>query len=196
MICPFYDSCNGNGLRKTEEAAVEVPLEKSNAINNSETLVSDENNIAIETPILETKYTFYDRIYDLIDDNDSQNTYEFASMFFSLFENSFQDIQISVKEGIQKNQYGGLFFQIKNFCFFVIIIFTIINLVLSFNKKIKLITKFSKINLVLISITIICLFLDGLFEQISQIKWGYYCFVVSNIMIYINCRKLLNSTLP
>lgn len=196
LVCPFYDSCNGHGFKKTEEVAVESPVESiTNVVDDFKIIESNTDELAIEEQVVLIETNIFEIFYNSIDDKDSQNAYEFACIFFDLFDSNFQDLKKNAIEGIKNKNFGGLFFNIKNISFLLIIIFTILNFILSFTKKIKLVFKFSEIILILLSITIVCLFLEGFFEEISQIKWGYYSFVIVTILIFINCRKLLKSTI-
>jgi hypothetical protein len=194
LICPFYDSCNGRGFKKTEESAVEEPVEKiENVIDNSNIIEFNIKDLVIEQPLIEI--SILERFYDLINDKNTQNAYDFAYIFFDLFERKFQDLKKDAIEGIKNNNFKGLFFNLKNLSFFWIIIFTLLLLTFSFTKKINFILKLSKLILILLVITIFCIFLEGFFENVSQIKWGYYSFISINILIFFNIKKLLSSTM-
>jgi phosphatidylserine synthase len=109
------------------------------------------------------------------------------------FENSFKEFKIQLLKEIKKD-YRVITFHIKNICFLFIILFSTSILFLSFFKKSKIIHQLSKINLVLLLITIICIvFFDPLFETYKQIKWGYYAFILIQLGIFYTSKSNLKS---
>jgi len=73
--------------------------------------------------------------------------------------------------------------------FTIIIVLTLSMLVLSFKRKFKQIIIISSINLILLIIATISLWLIGVIENLNQIKYGYYFFIVNSILIIIQSRK-------
>lgn len=188
LISPFYDSCSGRGLKET---AVDVPTESV-----TENEITNVPKVEVAEPITENQEPFLDKIYDRIDDDSTQNAFEFAWISFDLFDMSFQDFKKSTSNGIKNNDFTGFFYCVKNFSFLFIVILTFLNLILSFTSKIKKVFQFSKTILILLAISVICIFLEGLFENINQIKWGYYSFMVVNMMIFYVSKKILKPTMP
>jgi hypothetical protein len=169
LFCPFYDSCNGNGLKKAETKS--------------------------EKPIIESE-SFLDKTIDFFDDGDSQNAIEIATMSFILVKNIPDLFNNGIIKSIKDNDYKNNFYVIRHFSFLIIVMLTFVNLVLSFTKKLKFVFKFSKWILILLLISIVCLFFDGDFEEISQIKWGYYTFTFVVIGVLFYGRQLLKPRLP
>jgi hypothetical protein len=201
LIAPFYDMCNGHGMKKAEPAA-ESPMPDTTAVetpsikNNTPILVAKEPIIDKDSTaeIKRKEIPFYAKAYEFVDDAGTLNAYEFAVNSSCLFEGSFSELKKDIKEGIKENDYSGLFAYIRYICFLFIILFSFSIFVLSFFNRVKLICKFSKINLVLLFITIICtLLFDPFFESYKQIKWGYYAFTLVQIGIYYTSKLQISN---
>jgi len=76
--------------------------------------------------------------------------------------------------------------------FTIIILLTVIMLIISFKKMYKQIMIISSINLLLLFIATISLYLIEVIDNLNQIKYGYYLFVLNSILIIIQSRKELN----
>ncbi len=208
LMAPFYNQCNGHGMKKAVPAA-EEPMPDTTAVvigttvietpvvkNNNSILTEKEpiinNDTISEIPL--NNIPFYQKVYEFIDDSETINAYEFAILSKCLFEGSFSDLKKAIKEGFKENDYSGFFMYLRIFCFLLIVVFSISMLILSFSNSVKLIYKFSKINLVLLIITIICTILfDPFFETYKQIKWGYYAFILVQIGICYTSKSNLKS---
>ena len=81
--------------------------------------------------------------------------------------------------------------------FSLIIIFTFMMLITSFRKKFKQIMVMSFANLIFLSVATFSLYFFDLIEEIEQIKYGYYLFVINSILIIVEsknkCQKLKNN---
>ena len=191
LLAPFYDSCNGEQMHRIADANAEVTKDTTAVENDSIVIDStDINKTEIDTMITVETYeeSFFSKAYNFIDDDNSENAYEMARLTVVYFDTPFNEFIKDIKSGIKKNDYKGFFFGLKNFCFLSIVIITLLILIFSF-KNVNRIYKLSRLNLVLLLITVICLFLEGLFETISQIKWGYYAFILTNLLIFYYSRK-------
>lgn len=187
LIAPFYDSCNGERMKKAQsnsEAVSDSTMVVINPIvkNKIENItIGPENMGNQEEPF------FYEKAYEFIDDEDSENAFEFAKVSIDgILEFNFTEF----KKGLKEEGYGIVFFELKNFCFVLIIIVTLLVFIFSIKGRNR-VYKLSKINLILLLITIICLFLEGLFETMTQIKWGYYAFITTNILIFYYSKQPL-----
>ncbi|ESU21159.1 hypothetical protein FSS13T_27330 [Flavobacterium saliperosum S13] len=76
--------------------------------------------------------------------------------------------------------------------FTIIILLTIFMLIISFRKKFKQIIIISSINLLLLIVATISLYLIEVIEDLNQIKYGYYLFVLNSLLIIFESRKELN----
>jgi hypothetical protein len=184
LMAPFYDSCNGERMHRIADAKAEPTIDTTVVQIDSvqidstqiETIEVDTTNSFIEN----YEISFLDKAYQFVDDEDSENAFEFAQVSI---DNILEFKLTEIKKGIREEGYGFVFFEIKNFCFILIIITTLLILISSFKNN-RWVHKLSRLNLILLLITVICLFSEGLFENISQIKWGYYAFIITNLFIF------------
>ena len=165
LMAPFYDSCDGDYAFK------KVP----------------ESNIAI-------KKTFSEKLYDVVVDEESFNALEIGSITFIGIKNStFQETKEEFSKAFQKKDWYkdlGLFI---SFIFDFIILISFSVFILMFTKKMKLLNKLASVNSILIIITLLyIIFLESSFEHFRQIKWGYYAFIITNLLIFYYSRKVLN----
>lgn len=182
LFAPFYDSCDGHRMKKAESNV--------EAVANTPVIIDSKKNISTEIDTIsnsEETYesSFLDETYDFIDDDDSENALEFAKINFD------EIVEFDYKEfikGIRDEGFGVLFFYLKNLCFSFIILLTLLMLFFSILKKRNWIYKLAKINLILLIITFICIFCEGTFKHFNQIKWGYYAFIITNMLLFYYSR--------
>ena len=199
LMAPFYDQCNGHGMKKaevpTEEVMVDTIAIESLTFKNNNSI--ERNPIAkdsivdlktIETPL-------YVKAYEFIDVESNQNAFELANMSSIYFEGSFAEFKEELSKDFKKHKYDGLSLFIRSFSFVFIMFITFSILILSFTKRIKWVYKLSIANLSLILITLICiLFFDDLFETYKQIKWGYYAFTLVQLGIFYTSKYQITSS--
>lgn len=188
LIAPFYDSCNGNRMMKTSELSEAVADLSIDEIDSIQFEVDDSKKKACLDSIIENKSVLTD-VYEFIDDNDSESALEFASFNSTYFDQTFDEFAQSVYNGINKKDFKGFFFGLKNLSFLFIVVITLLVIIFSFSDKIRLQQKFILANLTFLVITIFCIFLEGLFETIYQIKWGYYIFIIIQISLFYFLNK-------
>ncbi|WP_136666606.1 hypothetical protein [Flavobacterium sp. H122] len=115
-------------------------------------------------------------------------TYNAYELVYSTFDDSnitFEEIYESLDE---VDSYGIL-------SFFLIMINSVFILIYSFLSKLRIVNILNKINIVLITSSLIFFFLkNGLLEDINQIKIGYYLFFLNSIGIIYFCNKELKKT--
>ncbi|WP_291131933.1 hypothetical protein [Flavobacterium sp. UBA7682] len=184
LLAPFYDSCNGQRMKQIESvdaASVDTTVVEVDTVKIDTTEISKVQIDTISNSVENYEPSIFYEAYEFIDDDDSENAFEFTktniNAFFEFDYNEF-------KTELKKEGYKVIFFQLKNLCFSFIVLVTIMGLLFSFSKKTNWIYKLSITNLVLLAITIICIFLEGLFEDIRQIKWGYYAFIITNLLLF------------
>ena len=199
LMAPFYDQCNGHGMKKaeapTKEFMVDTTAIESLTVKNNNSI--ERNPIAkdsivdlktIETPL-------YVKAYEFIDVESNQNAFELANMSSIYFEGSFAEFKEELSKDFKKHKYDGLSLFIRSFSFVFIMFITFSILILSFTKRIKWVYKLSIANLSLILITLICiLFFDDLFETYKQIKWGYYAFTLVQLGIFYTSKYQITSS--
>lgn len=184
LLAPFYDSCNGHRMKEAEAVeavAADTTVVEVDSLKIDTTEISKIEVDTISNSVENCEPSIFYEAYEFIDDDDSENAFEFAKTNINaFFEFDFNEFKTELK----KEGYKVIFFQLKNLCFSFIVLVTTMGLLFSFSKKTNWIYKLSITNLVLLAITIICIFLEGLFEDISQIKWGYYAFIITNLLIF------------
>lgn len=133
-----------------------------------------ENNNVTAKPLQE-------KLYDVVVDEESFTAIEIAGTTLNgRFNELIKEMIRVFKEKDWKNL--SVFVSII-FDFIVIISFTLI--ILSFSKKWSLLSKLALTNSILVLITLsYILFLESSFEHIRQIKWGYYAFIITNLLIF------------
>lgn len=193
LIAPFYDQCNGHGMKKAEPARAELMADttavETSTVKNNNPIVA--NNIVKDSIITveKSEIPFYQKAYEFIDDENNQNAFELANMSTVYFEGSFAEFKEELSKDFKKHKYDGLSLFVRSFSFVFIVFITFSILILSFSKRIKWVLKLSIVNLSLISITLICiLFFDDLFETYKQIKWGYYAFILVQLGIFYTSK--------
>jgi hypothetical protein len=186
LLAPFYDSCNGERMHRIADARAEAAVDSTAVVKDSTLIDSTEIcNTEVDTinnSVENCEPSFVEKTYDFIDDDNSENAFEFAKISVDNFlERDYIAFKKDTKK--EKDLYKVFFFNLKNFCFVMICLITFLIFIFSF-AKCKWLHKLSRLNLILILITVICLFMGGLFETISQIKWGYYAFITTNLLIF------------
>ena len=188
LMAPFYDSCNGHRMKQADanaEATIDSTAVETDSILIDSTETAKTEVDTINNSVENYEPSFADNAYEFIDDEDSENAFEFAKVSLdTILDFDYEGLKKELKEG----KYGIIFFELKNFTFILIVIVTLLILILSFENG-RLVRKFSKLNLILLLITVFSLFLEGTFEQINQIKWGYYVFIITNLLIFYYSKR-------
>jgi hypothetical protein len=157
LLAPFYDSCDRD-----------YPFKKI-----------PEDGIIIKKSLSE-------KVYDLVIDELAFNGFEIATLFpIGVQEfKSFNEFKEETSKSFQKKDwYKNLGMVVSLFFDFIVVIsFSI--LIISFTKKIKILNKLALVNTILILLTFFyIIFLESSFEYFRQIKWGYYAFIITNVLI-------------
>jgi len=79
-------------------------------------------------------------------------------------------------------------------CFMLSLVFSVIILALSFINKFKLIIAFSVGNLISSFLMTVLFYYDGGLEEFSQIKFGYYLFILNTVALIVFSRKQIQAT--
>jgi hypothetical protein len=195
LMAPFYDACNGKGM-KSAEASAEVALDSISMNQGSEIIVKDSNpEISNQTfTTSEHEVTQLEKAYNFVDDENTLNGFEFANASIDLISEILEtNFQKNVKE-FKESKIVDIFGFFVNFLFVLIIAISILMICISFFDKIKLLKKLALLNFIFILITLFYILLfDPLFEEISQIKWGYYVFVSIQMIIFLVSDNILKS---
>lgn len=124
---------------------------------------------------------------------------------------ALKELQLKeVKKEYTLNAYGFAYVALKEFDvevlsdkffyiylnFPIIIFLTILMLVLAFKRKLGKVQFFSAINILLLLVATLSFYLTGVIEDLNQIKYGYYLFLLNSVLIILECRKVLASSRP
>jgi hypothetical protein len=169
LMAPFYDSCDGGGFRKVRETEL--------------------NGKLVETPL-------YLKVYDVFVDEESFNAFQIASLsIYTLKEATFTDFKNDIAKSVKLKDWYKDMGVLVSFIFIVVILLSFSLLILSFTERRLLFKKVALVNLVLIVLTVCyILFLEKSFEHFSQIKWGYYAFILNSAFIYYYAAKAKHLT--
>lgn len=131
---------------------------------------------------------FSKKAYDVIVDEEAFTAIEIAE---TTVNGSFKEMTEEMKRVLKEKDW-------KNFSVFVSVIFDVVVLIslliaiLSFTKRIIILNKLALINLILTIITFLyIILLESSFNHFRQIKWGYYTFIITSVLIFIASKNLL-----
>lgn len=158
LMAPFYDSCDGNYIHKVNADGTEIKIEKS----------------------VRTK------IYDVVVNEEAFNAFKIANLsIYTIQETTFKEFKDEISKSFKKEDWYKDLGMFISFLFDIIIIISFVLFLLSFTKKTKSLHKLALANSILILITFFyVILLESSFEHFHQIKWGYYAFIIVNILIF------------
>jgi len=164
LMAPFYDSCDGGGFRKVRD--------------------TECNGKTIEIPL-------HLKVYDVIVDDQSFNAFQIASLsIYALKEATFTDIKNDIVKSVKLKDWYKDIGVLISFIFMVVILLSFSLLILSFTARHLLFKKVALVNLILTILTLSYLiFLEKSFVHFSQIKWGYYAFILNGAFMYYDAVK-------
>lgn len=159
LFAPFYDSCDGHRIKKaqaSEAAAIDTTAIKIDSTKIDTTEISKNQADTISNSVENDRYSIIDICYEFVDDEDSENAFEFAKIAINeIIEFNSKEF----KKVIKDEGNAVIFFKLKNLSFAFIVLITPIIFALSFSKKRNTLFKLSILNLVFVLVTIICIFL-------------------------------------
>lgn len=162
LMAPFYDSCENrkNGFLKSYDEY-------------------DANGKLIEK-------TFFQNIYNVVVDELSFNGFQIASFsIYGVQDLTFKEFKAEVSKAFKQEGWYKDLGMIISFIFDVIIVISFGLILLTFSNKTRLLNKLALTNTILIILTLLYIvFLENSFEHWRQIKWGYYAFVFTNVLIF------------
>jgi hypothetical protein len=164
LMAPFYDSCDGHYFHKI------------NTSNGKEVI---------------TEKPFTQKVYDIVVDDEAFNAFQIASLsYYAIKESTFTEIKNDVAKSVEKKSWYKDIEILVSFFFDVVILLSFFLLFLSFTKRNTVFEKVALVNLVLIVLTLCyIIFLDNSFKHFSQIKWGYYAFILNSGCLYYFATK-------
>lgn len=209
LIAPFYESCRG--MKKAEAEAVEVveeaPVEEFQDSTEVQQKVEDSINIPPKEAnaeqsentnneqVIEQEQSLLATWYGYIDDGETFNAYEFAHHLITLFEppSSLDELYGELKKQFKEGYQTILSLIIVDFLFVLIVLVTYLIFFLSIaNKNIQLL-RFVKFNVLLVLLVLLLIPTLPFFETYEQIKWGYYAFLLNQLILFYYMKKRLLS---
>ncbi len=150
LIAPFYDQCNGRGMRQAEATetidSTAIVIEDESIKQASEiNKVNDSIDIIDES---ENNSSICKKIYEFIDEEETQNAFELADYIKGYFDMTFAEFKDELVEDRKKNQYNTSSFLTRSISFILIVISSFLILILSFLRKINWIQLLTIINLI------------------------------------------------
>lgn len=189
LIAPFYDQCNGKGMKYKQAEEAEV-----SAIDVKDSIPVQKIEVKEEVTLNSEKGSFFTRAYEFIDDEETQNAYELSEFLKVYYDMTFADFKADVKEDFKNNKYDPISYLIRSIAFLLIIVFALLQLITSILKHYKRMYKLSILNIVMLIVALISIvFFDSMFETYRQIKWGFYAFFVVQIALFYFSKRQLRS---
>lgn len=174
LFAPFYDSCENrkNGLLKSYDEY-------------------DANGKLIEK-------TFLQNIYNVVVDDLSFNGFQIASFsIYAIQDTTFKEFEDEVSKSFKKEEWYKDLGIVISLLFDVIIVISFSLILLSFSNRIRLLNKLALANTIVIMLTLLyIILLESSFEHWRQIKWGYYAFLVTNLLIFYSSKQAINLKNP
>lgn len=186
LMAPFYDQCNGKGMKYQHEEAEVSAMNTKDSIPVQKTETKEKVTLNLE------REPFFTRAYEFIDDEETQNAYELAEFLTVYFDMTYADFKSEIAEDFKKDKYDTIFYLFRSIAFLLIIVFTLFQFISSILKRYKWLYKLAILNIGMLFIATICIvFFDSLFETYRQIKWGFYAFLfVQIVLVYFSKRQL------
>lgn len=162
LMAPFYDSCDNrkNGFLKSYDEY-------------------DANGKLIEK-------TFFQNIYNVVVDELSFNGFQIASFsIYGIQDITFKEFKAEVSNAFKKEEWYKDLGIVISFVFDIIIVISFGLILLTFADRIRLFNNLALANTILILFTLLyIIFLESSFEHFRQIKWGYYAFLTTNMLLF------------
>ncbi|MCI9844735.1 hypothetical protein [Flavobacterium pectinovorum] len=183
LLLPFFQTCSDKELMKNS-LLKNSPLSevvKTKSIHQDSVLViidSDSNT-------KEFQYTFNE-----LKKKKQETVNRFLSLRDEATMNGYQ-LGIQFVQNLESNNFLDSI-NVLDLPFFLILIITCLLIYFSFKKKTKALLILSVLNLLLLVGYLLMYFSTGFFEDINQVKFGYYLFVINSILIIIESYKIRN----
>lgn len=128
------------------------------------------------------KKSFQEKAYDIIVNEEALNAIELAT---PMVTSPLKETKSELKEVFSKKDWYANLFVLISFLFCLIVLISFSLVILSFTKKQNLFVGLALTNCILIFITLgYIIFLESSFEHFRQIKWGYYAFLATNMLLF------------
>lgn len=182
FICPFFQMCSDDSMIKSKRHEVPTTEETTVVENTSEDIdvekISPKNNrpITIQTPETETEKE------QSLAENRKHYTYNGYKMATYIFASE------SLKNMETNDLLDGTFHACLLFTLSLLASLAIF--ILSLKKRFNSVYKLALLNLLFAIVPMVIFYFNGTLEEISQIKFGYYLFIINIVALIIFSRKL------
>ena len=169
FFSPFFDMCSR-------------PLKK---VRTEEVTITETDTLPIQDGIAENSIVATDatKANSRIKNNNEEKIsilsgYGLSTYIFKYFK------EINTDE-----LKGSTFYAL--FCFTIILIISGLQVILLFKSKLRQVHYLAYINIFLSLVAMLIFYLNSTLEELSQIKFGYYLFLINTIAIIVLCKKAI-----
>ena len=184
LLLPFFQTCSDKELMKNSFLKNSPLLEvvKTKSIHQDSVLAIIDS----DSKIREFQYT-----YNELKKKKQETVSRFISLRDEVTMNGYQ-LGISFIQNLDSNNFLDSI-NVLDLPFFLILIITSLLIYFSFKKKTKALLIFSILNLLLLAGYLVMYFSTGFLEDINQVKFGYYLFIINLFLILIESYKIIKT---
>ncbi len=164
FFCPFLQTCSNENIKSFHQSDISTVKIKSDTIDGK--ILESNEELA----------SYYNS--DLFKNTQKDLTFNFYKMGY------FPFMEFSLKAFKEYEFYIYLIFDL-------IILFSFIMLYYSFKNDFFKIKKLTIFSLVLLHVYLVLLIYKSVIEDLAQIKYGYYLFLINSLLIIYFSNKLL-----
>lgn len=167
FFCPFFDMCSSPLKKEINQQLSESGVKTE--ITTVQDSIAENTLIPItDTPTASNKN----------EQTSVLSGYGLSTYLFKYFK------EINTDE-----LKGSTFYALL--CFTFILIISGLQVILSFKNKLRQVHYLAYINIFLSLVAMLIFYINGTLEVLSQIKFGYYLFLINTIAIIVLCKKAI-----
>ncbi|HYD90582.1 MAG TPA: hypothetical protein VEA37_03730, partial [Flavobacterium sp.] len=167
FFCPFFDMCSSPLKKEINQQLSESGVKTE--ITTVQDSIAENTLIPItDTPTASNKN----------EQTSVLSGYGLSTYLFKYFK------EINTDE-----LKGSTFYALL--CFTFILIISGLQVILSFKNKLRQVHYLAYINIFLSLVAMLIFYINGTLEVLSQIKFGYYMFLINTIAIIVLCKKAI-----
>jgi hypothetical protein len=181
LLLPFFQTCSDKELMRNSYLKDSPLHERSKPVE----MVQDSVLLMLDSDSKEKEFQY---TFDELKKKKQETVVRFLGIRNDYTKNGYQLGFQFVEE-----------FKLNNFLesinplsmpFFLILIITYFLAYFTFKKKTKIVLILSVLNVLFLTANLVIYYLSGILEDINQIKFGYYLFMVNSILIIIEVYKI------
>lgn len=178
LALPFFQTCSDKNIMENEylqgSPLLEVVEPVVDSVVGEKIYHSSEKEFHYTSKELANKKRETVNKFLILKDNMTSNGYQLGFWFIQNLE---------FKDFFNSTDYESL-------VFFLILIISFLLLYFTFRNKVEIVLILSVLNLFLLLLYLVLGYLSGFLEDIHQIKYGYYLFIINLILISFEAYKL------